>query len=121
MFKTDGLHKYSGPGWFETVIWINMSLLQEFKIDMDRVMGLIEKGEEIRARVGFNYDIRPKYQDRVKDPECLLNHFLSFFLELEDYFNNDSRHLLGSNLSQKEIIDRYYSEYQKDAKDLGSE
>lgn len=95
-----------------------MELLQEFKRDIDGVMELIEKGEEIRARIRFNYDIEPKYEEKIKDPKSILYTFLSFFLELDEYFNNDRRHLLKENLSRQDIIDMYYSEYLKELKDL---
>lgn len=95
-----------------------MELLKEFKRDIDGVMELIEKGEEIRARILFNYDIEPKYKGKIQDPKSILYTFLSFFLELDEYFNNDRRHLLRENLSRQDIIDMYYSEYLKELKDL---
>ena len=95
-----------------------MELLQEFKKDIDGVMELVEKGEEIRARIHFNYDVEPKYKEEIKNPKSVLNTLLSFFLELNEYFNNERRYLLKENLSRQDMIDRYRNEYFEELKNL---
>lgn len=95
-----------------------MVLLQEFKKDIDGVMVLIEKGDQIRARICFNYDVELKYEKKIKYSKSILYIFLSFFLELDEYFNNDKHHLLKENLSRQDITDRYHGEYLQELRDL---
>ncbi len=90
-----------------------MKLLDQFKRDIDSVMELIEKGEEIKARIRFNHDVHPAYKDQVGDSDSVVSKFADFFVELDEYLNNGRRYLLGQNISREELIDMYYNEYLK--------
>ncbi|HET8575442.1 MAG TPA: hypothetical protein VFM02_04745 [Candidatus Paceibacterota bacterium] len=88
-----------------------------FIVDIENTMALVEKGDEIEARVFFNTKVYPKYHEKINNAQNDLHLFLIFFCDLNDYFNNIERHLLGE-ISKDSILSSYHFDFQDDLKEL---
>ena len=84
---------------------------------MDKVLALLEKRQEAKARDLFNRDIFHKYKDiKGFDFDNPLSRFVFFFYILDEFLNNSSARILGVSIME-DVVGSYYSDFQEDVKE----
>lgn len=92
-----------------------MEELLAFNRDIDKIMTLIEKGEEIEGRFVFNAEVYKKYADKMI-PGSTLYFAVPFWVTLDEYLNSEQARILHMPSSEKENLLSEYEGYQGDFK-----
>lgn len=91
-------------------------LLVQFNVAIDKVMYLVESGEEIQARFIFNTEVSPVYEPQIR-PNSSLSFVVAFWMILNEYLNDDSARALGAPSTVKKNLLEEYKEYQTEFKE----
>lgn len=87
-------------------------LIAEFDMAISRAVSLIES-DPLAAKNFFNNHIVPKFKGKVYSGTGPFIYFRIFFIQLDEYFNNEGSKIIGQ-VTKDSILKSYYSDYKDD-------
>lgn len=87
-------------------------ILESFLKGYFEVIKLLEAGDESGAKLLFNSKIYPDFIELVNNSDSIIREFLTYFIEMDEYFNNSAIKTIGM-VTKELLIGSYHSDFQE--------